>query len=168
MRTTTALLVWLICLWSLPAQSDDATRLWRTANVGMSLAELLEAVPGSVKSAGSTLGTGAVERARLSDLRLVGETFSAVFYFDDTGLVQVTLMLDDADAFSLRQLETIYRDAFAALTAEYGEPFESTTMKDVLTIHTSDWYRNGIHIGVICMTIEGDVNQLNINYQALR
>ena len=69
MRTLLLIVTILAGLCPLAARSEPV-RLWENTYVGMSRAEVLQAVPGAVESSGSTLMTGAAERARLDDVQI--------------------------------------------------------------------------------------------------
>lgn len=160
MRALLLIVAILAGLCPLAARSEPV-RLWENTYVGMSRAEVLQAVPGAVESS----GPDGEEEARLDDVQFGGENFTAIFYFTDGRLTEVMLELDDANRLSEKELESVFRGTVAFLIEQYGEPFDVGSSDKFLIVHKADWRDGDISIVAFSIFMDGDLNMLGITYQ---
>lgn len=143
-----------------------AQQLWQESVYGMSLDEVRRAFPHAVAGDGAPLSAGADAARRLlviEDVRIANHNFRAAFFFQDTGLVQVTVQLSDELAgYQVKGLTETLR---TALRSKYGEETSSevgTTPGDHLT---AIWMVGQTNISLNYFHFEGVDPFLNVVYQ---
>lgn len=140
-----------------------AQQLWQESVYGMSLAEVRRAFPDAVAGDGVALSGGAQRLLVIDDVRIANHNFRAAFFFQDTGLVQVTVQLSDELAgYQVKGLTETLR---TALRSKYGAETSSevgTTPGDHLT---AIWMVGQTNISLNYFHFEGVDPFLNVVYQ---
>lgn len=126
--------------------------------------EVRRTVPGvHTPSKPERLGDGTTEFLRLDDLRVVGHSFLAHFYFKGGGLVQVTLSLNGKNSFDTTV--GVFRLLSEPLRAKYGREVSSEDKRSPLNVVQSTWMSGRTNISVLTMGIDPQDALLNVNYQ---
>lgn len=93
--------------------------LWGPTYVGMSLDELLTVKKEAhMVDKGDKLYGGALECARIDEYTIFGECYSIAFYFNNSGLSQVTIQKQKEDSYDDNLMH--FNNLLTALCAKYG------------------------------------------------
>jgi hypothetical protein len=137
--------------------------LWQQSRAGMTVDEVLKAVPGTQRQApnsGDNLADGAVDLVTASDQRISDKVFHPKFYFLNGRLEQVTLTLQGVNKSS--DARSSFEDVYIALRQKYGP---EVVLKDTAIGKEAEWLRAGTNIVLFLIAITEDDPVLNINYQ---
>src|SRR3954469_24060909 len=104
-----------------------ADALWPSAKYGMSVPDVMKAVPEAKPSPrGDRLASGAREELRIEKVSLAGRSFVAGLYFSEGRLVQVLLSLPEWGAN--KQTMAAFDDLVRTFSAKYGQ-YNSRSVK---------------------------------------
>lgn len=145
------------------SSSVDAETLWRGAQYGMTVAQVLAAVPAAVihePKAGEHLSNGAEELVRGPIQEIVNKSFLPKFYFSEGKLVQVTLSLQDDEKAYAANLT--FDSLEVALRAKYGQELSE---KRAGIIRQSQWLSGVTNISLYMIVIGDNPALMNIVYQ---
>jgi|SRR5215813_9080204 len=151
------LLVVLVLFPAIAAAGGD--RLWQNTEYGMSVEQVLSAVPGSHASRSpSKLYGGALGLVEGEPTQIAQQPFLPRFYFKDGRLVQV--MLSMTSSVDAAEAQAVFGDVVAALRTKYGREVLSTAKDFTLE---AEFQSGKTNIGVVLFTVGDPV--LNIYYQ---
>jgi hypothetical protein len=144
------------------ARAADSVKLWGASRSGMTVEQVLGAVPGTARhdpSPGESVGN-ATEQVRGPVQTIAGEKFIPHFYFERGALVQVTLGLEGiSDAY---QAFLTFQGVADALRAKYGKEL---SLRQSSIGWDGEWISSRTNISLALITIEGATPLLNIVYQ---
>ncbi len=168
-RVCTAVVVCFVIVgWT--AQSF-AQVLWRDVRHGMTVDEVIAAVPGTVAlEGGDTLGPDnpATELLRFHKFTLADKEFQTAFFFSDKtrGLVQVTLLPENDLPFG--ELKVVADSLVAEFRAKYGKElsFEDVSPSQPVPQLEATWVAGDVGITIVAFDVGGTAGVLNVNYRA--
>lgn len=155
------------------AGTNERIPLWGATFFGMSLKEVLASVPNAQATASnikpSFLNPNDQALAKLDNIEIAGEAFSAWFIFNNGKLHQVTLSLipkvtGTEASMPSDYLSALYSHFSLLLSAKYGNS-TSITRKDYAPTNTHLWNTQWI-FGLTDIDLNVDKSQLEINYSA--
>jgi len=158
-----AIVAGVILLVIAPISAAKAQVLWQGARAGMSVEEVLKALPGAtryVPAPGDKLGDGATELVTAPDQMISEKMFRPRFYFSNYRLEQVTLSLQGADDSRIARIT--FEDVFIALRAKYGP---EVVLKDTDIGKEADWLHGKTNITLFLISNSDTTPLLNIIYQ---
>lgn len=161
---TFRLFVFLFCVLGL-GKSALAQVLWNGTSYGMSPVRVKALMPKAFNPGdkGDTLQDGSIELLRLKNVELVGQSFTASFFFRESKLRQVTLSADGERSLDSRG-NTF--DALAeALRVKYGKELNRSQTGTGLASIEASWQSGKTNISLFMMEIGSGQSILNINYQ---
>jgi hypothetical protein len=144
-----------------------ADALWPSAKYGMSVPEVMKAVPEAKPSPhGSKLVTGAREELRIERVPLAGRSFVAELYFSQGQLVQVLLSLPEWG--SNNQNTAAFKDLVKAFSAQYGQNFsQSINAAGSGLSANAEWRSSGENIFISIAPVTQDTSMLNVGFRAV-
>jgi hypothetical protein len=142
-----------------------ADALWPSAKYGMSVPEVMKAVPGARPSPqGSRLVTGAREELRIDNVSLAGRSFVAGLYFSQGQLVQVLLSLPEWGANP--QNTAAFNDLVRAFSARYGKNFSRTINAAASGLSANaEWTSSGENVFISIAPVTRDTSMLNVGFR---
>ncbi len=155
------------------AGANERIPLWGATFFGMNLKEVLASVPNAQTTASnikpSFLNPNDQALAKLDNIEIAGEAFSAWFIFNNGKLHQVTLSLipkvtGTEASISSDYLSALYAHFSLLLSAKYGNSARKT-WQDYAPTNTHLWNTQWI-FGLTDIDLNVDKAQLEINYSA--
>lgn len=146
------------------ATPATAQELWNKAEYGMTVKQVMHAVPGSkpVKD-GGTLKDGAVELLRLTGIEISQQQFDAEFFFKNDRLVQVTLSCTNPKKFIL--MTSVFDSILTTLRSKYGTELNSSSQQGIANIQDATFVSGGKNITLVIIGIGDNPVILSIVYQ---
>lgn len=139
-----------------------AQSLWGTTEYGMSVSQVQSLYPDAkAPVAMSTLYGGVKGLLTIPGIEIVNNQFTAIFYFKDEKLVQVTLKREYA---SFSSAIPDFKDLTTALRAKYGQEVSSGVERS-LSQATANWLSGKTNITLFAHAMGGSDATLSINYQ---
>lgn len=167
----------LFLLMSLTIQASFAgvgerIPLWGATFYGMSLKEVLSSVPNTNALPNninpSLLNPDAQALAKLDNIEIAGETFSAWYIFNNGKLSQVTLTLvskmSGTNASPSDYLNALYSHLSLLLSVKYGNPIKKT-WQDYAPTNVHLWNTQWAY-GLTTIDLNVEKSELEINYGA--
>lgn len=152
--------IWLGALLVLPfdvALAGD--KLWQDAEYGMSVSQVMHAVPGARASAADgTLHDGAKELLEGPDQEIAGHRFVPQFFFQPSGLEQVTLHLKDVT--TKEDAQYVFEEVLKALRLKYGHETASESTSAMASV---DFQAGSTNVSLVMFIIREPF--MNIVYQ---
>lgn len=155
------------------AGTNERIPLWGSTSYGMTLKEVLATVPNAQTTPNSIqhtfLDPNAHALAKLDNVEIAGEAFSAWFIFNNGKLNQVTLTLiskvsDTRISVPSDYLNALYTHYSLLLSAKYGNPIKKT-WQDYAPTNVHLWNTQwAFDLTTIDLNVEK--SELEINYGA--
>lgn len=140
-----------------------AQSLWGTTEYGMSVSQVQSLYPNATAPAEmSTLYGGVKGLLTIPGIEIVNNQFTAIFYFKDEKLVQVTLKRDNYASLSSALPD--FKEVTTALRAKYGQEVSSGVERS-LSQATANWLSGKTNITLFAHAMGGSNATLSINYQ---
>lgn len=154
-----------LCLAFVVLECASAQALWKDTAYGMSLDEVRQRMPDAISPPeSSALHSGAKCLLELEHVLVLGDAFSACFYFIDNRLQQVTLTHSNPDNFGVAALD--FEKLLTALRAKYGKEVKSKKSNaTTYDIRGATWTSGKTDISLNLIAVTGSDAILNIVYQ---
>ncbi len=143
-------------------RAAEAPELWHGCKVGMTVDEVLEAVPGS-KPHSPAPGESIINGTELVEgpiQKIAGKSFLPEFYFDGSHLTQVTLGLRNKPNSYAAYLT--FQEITDALQKKYGAEL---SLRKTSLGWDGEWTDGRSNISLVLISISGGTPILNIVYQ---
>lgn len=154
----------VLTLMTVAAEAQAAQpMLWHGTRYGMSTKAVRHVLPHVVLTLHpSHLGDGSLELLHLDHIRIAQNDFTALFYFTDGKLTQVTLTVTKKN---FDELMPLYETIMDALRSKYGRELSYTVQRELLNRADATWMHGRTNINVLAMSVGQHEAQMNINYQ---
>lgn len=156
----------------LASPSVFAQSLWHGTTFGMTVDQVVAAVPEATPATNKNPGNGirfnsqfAPELLHVDDVQLVNQKFSGSFYFLNDRLVQATLHIKDGGSYDTG---LAYDNLVTALRAKYGQELSAkNNVIGSMVTRDTEWISGRTNINLHYTKIgDNDTTPLlNINYQ---
>lgn len=159
-------LIFIICTFICSLGVAAQQTLWQKASYGMSVDQVRAVVPNATLlslQSNDHLNDGSVGLLKLNNLEIVNNKFTAIFYFTDKKLTQVTLTLNGQHSFD-SAMDVFYSLA-EIFRIKYGRELSLKIKKGLVNMANANWFFNGTNINLIVMGVGNNDALLNINYQ---
>lgn len=142
-----------------------ADALWPSAKYGMSVQQVMKAVPEAKPSThGSKLVTGAREELRIERVALVGRSFVGAFFFSEGRLVQVLLSLPEWGANNENM--ATFDQLVGTFRARYGQDFtRSVNARRSGLSANAEWTTASENVFISIGPVTQDTSMLNVGFR---
>jgi hypothetical protein len=139
--------------------------LWRSAQFGMTPAQVAALFPDTRTGSRRRLNSGASNELSIFGYALGTDLFSVDFFFLNGGLREVVVRSEKVESQISQVNQASFEHLVAAETREHGRPRGSQTAQNISFFRGCQWQTKDLRVDIVFLEIDGQGIILNAYYR---